>query len=202
MNKFLFSFLAAITVFLMGCATNGGAGVNATPTGDATTDNSKRKAIRVTTTEKGALITADEKILFDTGRAEIKPSGMVLIENVVEILQQKKPKAKVSVEGHTDNVGGDTLNENLSQRRATAVRSALIKGGVDAKRISSRGFGLSKPIANNSTEDGRLLNRRTEIIILGETAESIGGAGLGDRILAGIDRFLKDPVGAIKSVFN
>lgn len=202
MKKLSLLLAVVITSILMGCATSGGSSSNGKAVGDATTDSSNRKAVRVTTTEKGALITADEKILFDTGLAEIKTSGAVLIDNVIDILKNKKPQAPVSVEGHTDSTGGAKLNQQLSQRRALAVKNALIKGGIDPKRISAEGFGMSKPIADNSSEDGRSLNRRTEIIIAGETAESIGGTGLGDRIMAGIDRFLKDPMGALKSVFN
>ena len=75
-----------------------------------------------------------------------------------------KPDLRVSVEGHTDSVGSVAYNQTLSERRAKTVRDYLVSQGIDASRITTRGFGKSKPIASNDTAEGRAENRRVEII--------------------------------------
>ena len=72
------------------------------------------------------------------------------------------PSVTTTVEGHTDSVGSDAYNQNLSERRANAVREALISEGVDGSRVSSVGYGEARPIADNSTDEGRSMNRRVE----------------------------------------
>jgi outer membrane protein OmpA-like peptidoglycan-associated protein len=76
------------------------------------------------------------------------------------------PNARFSIEGHTDSIGSSTLNQNLSDSRATAVMEYLIKSGVEASRLVAKGFGEDKPIASNSTREGRTSNRRVEIILI------------------------------------
>ena len=78
---------------------------------------------------------------------------------------KERPSVRIRVEGHTDNVGVVTRNNILSQRRADSVRDYLIRKGISQDRIESEGFGPTKPIASNSSEFGRRLNRRTEIVI-------------------------------------
>ena len=77
---------------------------------------------------------------------------------------KQNPDLKVSVEGHTDNVGSDKSNKTLSENRAKSVMTALISGGIDKSRLSSKGWGETKPVGDNSTEDGRFKNRRVEIV--------------------------------------
>ena len=101
-------------------------------------------------------------ILFNSGKSSIKAeSNQVLIE-IVKILNEY-PNAKFSIEGHTDSAGSDTLNQRLSDSRANAVKKFLIDNGIDQFRLTSVGYGETKPIASNSTSSGRAENRRVEI---------------------------------------
>jgi outer membrane protein OmpA-like peptidoglycan-associated protein len=104
-------------------------------------------------------------VFFEFDRADIKPESEVELLEVVRLLQAH-PKWKVEVQGHTDSVGTAMYNQQLSQRRAEAVRQFLIERGIKAERIQARGYGSSRPIAPNTTEEGRALNRRTEILFI------------------------------------
>jgi len=102
---------------------------------------------------------------FDFNKATLKPSAKPVIDQAVKVMKDK-PDLKVSVEGHTDSIGSATYNQKLSERRAMAVRDYMVSQGIDAARITVRGFGKSKPIATNDTEEGRAQNRRVEILPL------------------------------------
>ena len=102
-------------------------------------------------------------INFETGKSEIKEDSKLIVAQIVEMLKQN-PDLKVSVEGHTDNVGSDKSNQTLSENRAKSVMNALISGGIDKSRLSSEGWGAVKPVGDNSTEEGRFKNRRVEIV--------------------------------------
>jgi outer membrane protein OmpA-like peptidoglycan-associated protein len=104
-------------------------------------------------------------VFFEFDRADIKPESEVELLEVVRLLQAH-PKWKVEVQGHTDSVGTAMYNQQLSQRRAEAVRQFLIRRGIKPERIQARGYGSSRPIAPNATEEGRALNRRTEILFI------------------------------------
>jgi len=75
-----------------------------------------------------------------------------------------EPEMKVSIEGHTDNTGDPAANKKLSERRAKAVQESLVAKGIAAARLSSRGWGQEKPVADNRSEEGKAKNRRVEII--------------------------------------
>ncbi len=77
-----------------------------------------------------------------------------------------RPRLRLEIQGHTDNIGTIEYNQRLSERRAKAVYDALVERGVDPKRLRWRGFGMSQPVAPNDTEEGRALNRRTQFVIL------------------------------------
>jgi OOP family OmpA-OmpF porin len=102
-------------------------------------------------------------INFETGKADIKPDSQPVIDQIAEMLKSN-PSIKISIEGHTDNVGTLASNKTLSENRATAVKTALITKGTDKSRLSSKGLGQDKPIADNSTEEGKAKNRRVEIV--------------------------------------
>jgi OOP family OmpA-OmpF porin len=102
-------------------------------------------------------------INFDTGKSTIKPESKSIIAQIVEMLKSN-PDLKISVEGHTDNVGNQKLNKTLSENRAKSVVSAIVTEGIDVKRLSSVGHGQDKPIADNKTEEGRAKNRRVELV--------------------------------------
>jgi len=103
-------------------------------------------------------------INFDSSKATIRQADIPELQKAIEFVKQH-PDRKISVQGHTDNRGGTKLNQGLSEKRAAAVKEYIVKhGGVGGDRISAKGFGESKPVANNSTAAGRLLNRRVEVI--------------------------------------
>lgn len=104
---------------------------------------------------------------FDFDKATIRADASNILEEAAEILKDE-PDIDVSVDGHTDAVGSDAYNERLSQRRAQAVRDHLVRLGVSADRLRTRGFGESQPVASNETEEGRGQNRRVELNVIGE----------------------------------
>jgi outer membrane protein OmpA-like peptidoglycan-associated protein len=102
-------------------------------------------------------------INFDSGKSTIKNESMPVIEQIIEMMNQA-PDIQISIEGHTDSDGKNESNLKLSEARAKAVVEAITKGGIDAARLSSAGFGEEKPIADNSTDEGKAKNRRVELI--------------------------------------
>jgi OOP family OmpA-OmpF porin len=102
-------------------------------------------------------------INFETGKATIKPESQKIVDQVAEMMKAN-PTLKVSVEGHTDNVGTAASNKTLSDARAKAVMKAIITTGVEASRLSAKGWGQEKPVADNKTEEGRAQNRRVNIV--------------------------------------
>ncbi len=102
-------------------------------------------------------------IRFDINKATIKPESMGAINKIYELMK-KQPDIKFSVEGHTDTDGDDARNQTLSEQRAKAVMERLIEMGISADRLSSKGFGESKPIAGNDTPEGKANNRRVEFV--------------------------------------
>ncbi|MBO0341966.1 MAG: OmpA family protein [Bacteroidota bacterium] len=104
-------------------------------------------------------------ILFDTGKSSIKAESTSVMVDIIQILNEY-PNAKFTVEGHTDSVGSESLNQKLSEERANSVRDFLIDKGIDADRLSAIGYGEAKPIATNNTRAGRAQNRRVEINLI------------------------------------
>ena len=102
-------------------------------------------------------------INFDSGKATIKQESMPIVEQIIEMMKQAKD-IKLSVEGHTDSDGSNESNQKLSEARSKAVVETIVKGGIDASRLNSAGFGEEKPIADNSTAEGKAKNRRVELI--------------------------------------
>ncbi len=104
-----------------------------------------------------------EGIVFATGKADIKPASAVTLEKALTTLKIY-PEIEVEISGHTDIVGGHAMNMKLSWRRADAVRNWLIEKGIDPKRITAKGYGPDKPIATNTTKEGKQQNRRIEFV--------------------------------------
>lgn len=102
-------------------------------------------------------------ILFDTGKDTIKPESEPLLAEIVSLLTNNA-SLKLSVEGHTDNVGNPKANQTLSQKRSESVKKWLVGKGVDGKRLETKGWGDTKPVADNRSEDGRSKNRRVELV--------------------------------------
>ncbi|MGB2527651.1 MULTISPECIES: OmpA family protein [unclassified Flagellimonas] len=101
-------------------------------------------------------------ILFDTGKSSIKAESTSVMVDIIQILNEY-PNAKFTVEGHTDSVGSEKLNQELSEKRANSVRDFLIDKGISSSRLTAIGYGEAKPIATNNTRAGRAQNRRVEI---------------------------------------
>lgn len=115
----------------------------------------------------GEKITLDG-IYFDFNKSSIKPESRPTLDRAVKIMKDN-PRIRVRIEGHTDSVGSDSYNQQLSQRRADSVKAYLVQdGGIDASRIISSGRGEGEPIASNDTDEGRSMNRRIEFVVLGE----------------------------------
>ena len=104
-------------------------------------------------------------INFETGKSDVKPESQTIIDQV-EAMLKSNPNLKISIEGHTDNVGSPTSNQTLSDNRAKSVMNLLIAKGVDKSRLSAKGWGQSKPIVENTTDSNKAKNRRVEIVKL------------------------------------
>jgi outer membrane protein OmpA-like peptidoglycan-associated protein len=122
------------------------------------------KGARVERVGEGIKITFDSGILFNTNSADLRPQSQTDIRTLAATLK-KYGDTNVIVEGHTDNTGSDAINQPLSERRAQSVANYTIAQGVESSRVTTQGFGSSKPVADNSTEAGKQANRRVEIAI-------------------------------------
>ncbi len=109
----------------------------------------------------GCGLTIALQVNFDNNSATIKPESYGELDNLVEFLKAV-PSARGTLEGHTDSVGSDAYNRNLSQRRADSVKAYVTGKGIDAARIEARGFGEAQPVADNATAEGRAQNRRVQ----------------------------------------
>lgn len=104
-------------------------------------------------------------VFFDTDKATLRPESKNELDRLTQLMKEN-PTLRIELSGHTDSKGSDSYNQDLSQRRAKAVVEYLVKAGIPASRLESAGYGESKPIATNETEEGRQLNRRTEFKII------------------------------------
>jgi len=121
------------------------------------------QALKAKKTERGQVITFGD-VLFDTGKADLNYGSQRNLQQLADFLIDN-PERKVRIEGFTDTVGNDDLNQHLSERRAASVASAMVKRGIDRNRIITAGYGKQYPIADNSSSHGRQLNRRVEVIV-------------------------------------
>jgi len=113
------------------------------------------------------LIVSMSDVLFDTGKYSLKPGAREKLAKVAGILLAY-PGLNIEVGGYTDNVGGDAMNQTLSENRAGSVRDYLVQQGVASGAVSSRGFGNTLPVATNGNSAGRQQNRRVELLVSGE----------------------------------
>jgi outer membrane protein OmpA-like peptidoglycan-associated protein len=131
--------------------------------------------LKATPTPRGLVLTLGD-VLFDTGRAELNPGAARKLDQLAQFLNEHKER-RVQIDGFTDSVGTDSYNEQLSQRRADAVKGALLSRGIDGSRIGTEGYGKAYPVANNNDSGGRQLNRRVEVVIGGDNGTAITPRG-------------------------
>jgi OOP family OmpA-OmpF porin len=106
-----------------------------------------------------------DRVYFDFGKATLRPESFPELEELVDFMKNRET-IRIEIAGHTDNVGKDADNLKLSQQRAETIRNYVLKKGIQPARITAKGYGATLPIADNSTEEGRQKNRRTEVKIL------------------------------------
>jgi outer membrane protein OmpA-like peptidoglycan-associated protein len=131
--------------------------------------------LKATPTPRGLVLTLGD-VLFDTGKAELNPGAARKLDQLAQFLTEH-PERRVQIDGFTDSVGTDSYNQDLSQRRAAAVKSSLITRGIDPSRIGSQGYGKGFPVADNTDSGGRQLNRRVEVVIGGDNGASVAARG-------------------------
>jgi outer membrane protein OmpA-like peptidoglycan-associated protein len=127
-------------------------------------------------TARGLIVNMSD-VLFDTGKYTLKPGTQISLAKVAGILQAY-PGLKVQVEGYTDSVGSDELNQKLSENRAAAVKDFLVAQGVSQNNISSAGFGKNSPVADNTSSGGRAQNRRVNMVVSGDAIGVVQSAAL------------------------
>jgi outer membrane protein OmpA-like peptidoglycan-associated protein len=121
------------------------------------------------------LIVSMSDVLFDTGKYSLKPGAREKLAKVAGILIAY-PGLNIEVDGYTDNVGGDEMNQKLSENRSSSVRDYLVEQGVGATSVSAKGFGNTLPVASNDNASGRQVNRRVELVVSGDAIGSPTGA--------------------------
>lgn len=124
------------------------------------------KDLNAKQTERGLVITLGD-VLFDTNKAQLKPGATRSLQKLADFLKEY-PERQAQIEGYTDSTGSAEHNQELSERRADAVRMSLVRMGISTDRIITRGYGPDSPVAGNDTPTGRQMNRRVEIILSDE----------------------------------
>jgi outer membrane protein OmpA-like peptidoglycan-associated protein len=126
------------------------------------------EGVEVTRTAENELnVTVDDAILFDYDSSDLRPDARETLSELASVFS-RYPETRLRVEGHTDSTGSESYNQLLSEKRAESVASDLMQRGVEAGRIEMRGYGKTRPVADNSTPEGRQLNRRVEIHVVAE----------------------------------
>jgi len=128
------------------------------------------KGVSLSMEDRGLVITFLDEVLFDSGKAKIKPEASVPLDKVASVITSEASDLDIGIEGHTDNVpikySGWKSNWELSTARATSVLHYLIEKGVSPSRLAAIGYGEFRPVSSNDTAEGRSKNRRVEIVIL------------------------------------
>ena len=128
--------------------------------------NQLNQVLETRDTVRGLVVSMPD-VLFDTGQYTLKPAARERLARVAGIVAAY-PELKFEIEGHTDSIGSEYFNQSLSEKRAATVRDYLVDAGVSINNVVARGFGKTRPIADNSSPTGRKLNRRVEMIVSGD----------------------------------
>ncbi|MDH5337546.1 MAG: OmpA family protein, partial [Nitrospira sp.] len=114
---------------------------------------------------RGVVVTLPGNIFFNVNKADVKPAMQMQLTKIAKALAAV-PDQNLLIEGHTDSVGSNEYNQSLSESRAQSVQTILLAGGIAAERMDIKGYGESKPIADNDTPSGQAQNRRVEIVLV------------------------------------
>jgi outer membrane protein OmpA-like peptidoglycan-associated protein len=145
---------------------------------DQATENATRlqaevDALKAKPTDRGLVLTLGD-VLFETGSSTLSSGAARNMDRLVQFLSDH-PERLVQIDGFTDSIGTDSFNEDLSQRRADAVRYQLVSRGIVSTRIATQGYGKAYPVASNSESSGRQLNRRVEVVIGSDNGTAVAG---------------------------
>jgi outer membrane protein OmpA-like peptidoglycan-associated protein len=132
--------------------------------------NRQLSLILETRDTKRGLVASMSDVLFDTAQHTLKPGARERLSKIADIITAH-PGVHVAIEGHTDSVGTDEYNQQLSERRASSVRNFLVQNGVPPTSVSAMGFGEAQPVATNNTAEGRQTNRRVELVVTGDVID-------------------------------
>lgn len=130
-------------------------------------------SLSIEQSDRGVQVFLPSNILFDSGKSDLRTGDAAPYLDRVAQLLKTKTQNKISIEGHTDSAGSLAANQKLSELRAVALMQSLKERGVPGDRMVTSGFAFNRPIASNSNEEGRKLNRRVEVIILDEKVANI-----------------------------
>lgn len=133
---------------------------------DRSPDSTYEKNIPLQPIEANAMMIL-KNIFFDVNKFDLKSESQVELDKLVQLLTEN-PTIKIEISGHTDNVGKPADNLILSKNRAKAVVSYLVSKNIAAQRLTSKGYGETKPVADNKTDEGRAMNRRTEVKVVSQ----------------------------------
>jgi outer membrane protein OmpA-like peptidoglycan-associated protein len=132
---------------------------------DKSSDSTYEKNIQLQPVELNASVRL-KNIQFASKSYQLEAVSMIELNKLVQLMHDN-PEIKIQINGYTDNVGSEADNLTLSQNRSNAVVAYLVSEGIDAKRLIAKGYGEAKPVADNVTEEGRSINRRTEFMVTG-----------------------------------
>jgi outer membrane protein OmpA-like peptidoglycan-associated protein len=132
------------------------------------------RVLPTTDTPRGLVVNMGD-VLFDTGKSDLRSEAREAMAKLSGIVLNY-PSLRLTIEGHTDSTGSAEFNQTLSEKRADAVRDYLVSQGLEVRSLSAQGFGMDKPVADNSTAEGRQKNRRVEIVVSGEVIGTQIGA--------------------------
>lgn len=163
-------------------------------------DSAKLENLLVRQTNRGVELIVDTSAFFEIGKYELKAASSDALDRVATIVRERSKK-DILIEGHTDSTGGAQSNQRLTEQRAEAVKRALTKRGVASNRMKTAGLGMSSPIGDNATAEGRRRNRRIQIVLLGESTDDIGGENAVGYLEGAIAR-LKELGSAVADAFK
>jgi outer membrane protein OmpA-like peptidoglycan-associated protein len=166
MKRTLSLTLSALSLSLLAACATG-------PDRDKEVALNQQVGIEVTQTSAGVQVRLPDRVLFDFDKSDLRADSGPAIQRAVVLL--KRSGKSVTVEGHTDNKGTHEYNQALSEARAKTVAAALEERGIAASRVTTKGFAFDHPAASNDTPEGQAKNRRTEIVVVGESLDAIMG---------------------------